>query len=93
MDFIEYFGKTRRGKIIVFDIFTFNNLFSLLLNEGLSHDDIIRFVISECELNGYVFQECIHNKAFLKLKPKFIPFEEAGRRSLLHQLALSYLSN
>ncbi len=92
MEYLNYFGKSREDKIIVFDTFTFNNLFVLLLNDGFIHENALNFVLSECDLNAYVFQECIFNKAYLNLTPRAINYREAGRRSILHQIALSYLT-
>ena len=91
MEFLNYFGRTKEDQIIVFDIFTFNNLFSLLLYNGFSHQDAISFILSNCSINVYVFQKCIHNSAYLNLKPKNMNFTEAGRRSVFHQMALSYM--
>ena len=91
MEFLEHFGKTIEGRVIVFDIYSFNSLFSLLLAEEFSHDDALSFVLAECDLNAYVFQHCIQNEQYLKIQSAIIDFREAGRRSILHQLALSYL--
>ena len=91
MKFLIHFGKTKNGKIIVFDIFTFNNLFSLLLNEKLKHEEALSFILAESELNAYVYQECIHNNAYLNLTPANINYYEAGRRSILHQIAFSFI--
>lgn len=90
MKFLIHFGKTKKGKIIVFDIFTFNNLFSLLLNEKFNHKEALDFILAKCELNAYVFQQCIHNSAYLKLEPTQINYQDAARRSILHQIALSF---
>ncbi len=92
MNFLSHFGKTADEKIIVYDIFTFSNLFSLLLYDGLSHDEALSSILANFDLNGYVFQECIHNSAYLNLTAKQIDFTEAGRRSMLHQMALSFMS-
>ena len=92
MEFINHFGKTKEGKIIIFDVFTFNSFFSLLLNEGFDHEDALMFILAEGELNAIVFQKCIHNKAYLKLKAKELDFQVAGRRSVLHQTALSFIN-
>lgn len=91
MKFLNHFGKTKEGRIIVFDIYTFNNLFTLLLNRKFSYEDALIFIFAKCDLNAYVFQECIHNDAYLDLTSREIDFKEAGRRSVLHQLALSFL--
>ena len=92
MNFLNHFGKSTHGKIIVYDTYTFNNLFSLLLHERTNHDDTLSFIMANCDLNAYVFQECIHNKAYLKLYSKNVNYQEAGRRSKLHEVALSFIS-
>jgi hypothetical protein len=56
MKFLSHFGKTREGKLIVFDIFTFNDLFSLLLNEKFNHEDALNFILANCELSAYIFK-------------------------------------
>lgn len=89
MKFLNYFGKLKNGKIIVYDIYTFNNLFSLLLNKDFTHEDAIDYIFAKCELNAYVFQECIHNWAYLKLKSKKLNPQEAGRKSKLIEIILS----
>ena len=91
MNFLDNFGKSK-DKIIVYDIYTFNNFFSLLLFEGNNYEDALSFIIGNCDLNAYVFQECIHNKAYLKLYPKNINDKEAGRRSKLQEVALSFIN-
>ena len=91
MEFLNHFGKTKEGKIIVFDVFTFNSFFTILLNEKFSHEDALNFILAQCELNAYVFQECIHNNTYLDIYSRKIDFKEAGRRSVLHQVGLSFL--
>ena len=90
MKFLKHFGKTDDGRIIVYDKYTFDSLFSLLLNENYSHEDALSFIVTECDLNAIVFQECIHNKAYLKLEAKEIEYADAGRKSALHEIALSF---
>ena len=81
MEFLAHFGKSKDGKIIVFDVFTFNNLFALLLNKEFNHQNALTYILAECNLNAYAFQQCIHNKAYLKLTSSSIDFQEAGKRS------------
>ena len=90
MEFLIDFGKTKEGKIIVFDVFTFDSLFTILLNKNFSYKDALNFILAECELNAYVFQECIHNNAYLNIIPRKIDIKEAGRRSTLNEVALSF---
>jgi hypothetical protein len=91
MEFLDYFGKNKEGMIIVYDVYTFNSLFSLLLNESYAHQNAMDFIIANCDLNAYVFQECIHNNAYLKLESQLIDFTDAGRKSALHAIALSFI--
>lgn len=64
---LEYFPKDQSGLFIVFELYTFDNMFRLLLREGIEHDDVINFMLAECSFSALVFQERIHNKKYLRL--------------------------
>ena len=50
----------------------FDNLFRLLLKNGLDHEEAFSFILSNCSLSALIFQERIHN-----LKYKEISAEDA----------------
>lgn len=52
---------------VVYDRFTFDNLFRLLLQEGLDHEQALHFILANCSLSALVFQERIHNHAYQTL--------------------------
>ena len=70
--FLEKFPRDKSGLYIVYELYTFDNLFRLLLKNGLDHEDALCFILSNCSLSALVFQERIHN-----LKYKDIAGEEA----------------
>lgn len=67
MNFLKYFPKNSEGMHIVYEIYSFENLFRLLLKEGYDHEDALMFVLTSCSLSALVFQEGIYNKSYLKL--------------------------
>lgn len=67
LDFLKEFPKHRNGLYIVYDRFTFDNLFRLLLKDDFDQEEALLFVLSNCSLSALVFQERIHNKAYEEL--------------------------
>ena len=68
--FLKYFPKDNVNNIIVFDLYTFDNLFRLLLKNNYSHSQALNFVLSNCSLSALVFQERFYNNKYLKLNSK-----------------------
>ena len=64
LEFLNEFPKDGGGLFIVYDRFTFDNLFRLLLKEGLGHEDALSFVLANCSLSALVFQDRIHNEEY-----------------------------
>ena len=48
-------------------LYSFDNFFSLLLKYGLDHEDSLNFVLNNCALSGYVWQERIYSENFYNL--------------------------
>lgn len=67
MHFLEKFPKDRNGLYIVYELYTFDNLFRLLLKNNFDHEEALCFILSNCSLSALVFQEGIHNKRYKKL--------------------------
>jgi len=84
-DFLAEFPKDNSDLYICYDVFTFNNLFKLLLNEGLNHNEVINFILFHCSLSAVVFQIYIHNNNYLSIKNQDIlsPFE-ASRKAKMY---------
>lgn len=61
LSFLEEFPKDGDGLFIVYELYTFDNLFRLLLRSGFDHEDSLRFILCNCSLSALVFQERIHN--------------------------------
>jgi len=67
LDFLEKFPKDINKLYIVYELYTFDNIFRLLLKNGFDHKDALYFILCNCSLSALVFQERIHNKGFNKL--------------------------
>ncbi|MDI6810417.1 MAG: hypothetical protein QMD80_01840 [archaeon] len=70
LDFLEKFPKDRNGLYIVYELYTFDNLFRLLLKNSFDHEEALCFILGNCSLSALVFQERIHNKGYKKLSAK-----------------------
>ena len=66
-EFLKEFPQNREGLYIVYELFTFDNLFRLILNAGFTHDETMDFMISNCSFSALMFQERIHNEKFYSL--------------------------
>ena len=67
LEFLEEFPKDRNGLYIVYECYTFDNLFRLLLKSCFNHEEALCFILSNCALSALVFQERIHNKRYKRL--------------------------
>ena len=67
MGFLEKFPKERSGLYIVYELYTFDNLFRLLLKSNLDHEDALSFILSNSSLSAIVFQERIHNLVYKEI--------------------------
>lgn len=67
LDFLNDFQKDKNNLYIVYDRFTFDNLFRLLLVNDFDHEDALSFILANCSLSALVFQERIYNKKYRKL--------------------------
>ena len=63
----ENFKKNSEGLYEIYDRFSFDNLFRLLLNSGFENDEALDFILCNCSLSALVFQERIYNKYYLNL--------------------------
>ena len=80
--FLKEFPKDDSGMYIAYDCFTFDNLFRLFLKACFDHEDALYFMLANCSLSAYVFQERIHNKKYKRLSvKKVLPADEAARRA------------
>jgi hypothetical protein len=68
--FLRKFPKDCNGLYIVYELYTFDNLFRLLLKNGFSHKQSLSFILCKCSLSALVFQEGIHNHAYKELLAK-----------------------
>lgn len=70
LKFLKKFPKERNGLYIVYELYTFDNLFRLLLKNRLGYEEALSFILCNCSLSALVFQERIHNKRYKKLSDK-----------------------
>ncbi len=82
LEFLKEFPKNDNDMFIVYDRFTFDSLFRLLLANDFDHEDALYFMLANCSLSALVFQERIHNKKYKKLSAiDILPPDEAARRA------------
>lgn len=70
MKFLKYFPKDSSGLYMIYELYSFDNFFRLLLKHGFNHEDALHFILCNCSLSGVVFQEKIYNNGYLKLRRK-----------------------
>jgi len=73
---------------IVYELYTFDNLFRLLLKRTRDHERSLCFILSNCSLSALVFQERIHNMGYAQLSVKdALPADvSACKAQLIHDL-------
>jgi hypothetical protein len=83
-DFLEKIPKTPNGLFIVYELFTFDNFFRLLLENGLDHEEALNLILSWTSLSALVFQERIHNENYKNLSQEgALPYECAFSKAQL----------
>jgi len=68
--FLKVFPKDTNGMYIIYELFSFDNLFRLLLKNGFDNEEALYFILRGCSLSALVFQERIHNKRYKRLSAK-----------------------
>ncbi len=68
--FLKVFPKDTNGMYIIYELFSFDNLFRLLLKNCFDNEEALSFILSHCSLSALVFQERIHNKRYERLSAK-----------------------
>jgi len=88
LEFLKEFPKNDNGMYIVYDRFSFDNLFRLLLANNFDHEDALMFMIANCSMSALVFQERIHNERYLELSAEdVLSADEAARRAkVIHDI-------
>jgi hypothetical protein len=88
LSFLREFPKEPNGLYIVYDCFTFDNLFRLLLKSDLDHEEALSFILAKCSLSAYVFQDRIHNEAYQEISAEeaLSPDLAAYRAELVYDL-------
>lgn len=88
MKFLRYFPKRRNGLYLIWELYSFDNFFRLLLKNGLDYEEAMDFMIAHGSFSCVVFQERIHNKRYFKLlaKDALDPREAARKSRLLYDM-------
>lgn len=63
----ENFKKNSEGLYKIYDRFSFDNFFRLILSKGFDHEEALEFILCNCALSALVFQERIYNKYYLDI--------------------------
>ena len=64
---LENFKKNNDGLYEIYDRFSFDNLFRLLLSNDFKHKEALDFILCNCSLSALIFQERIYNKYYLNV--------------------------
>ena len=67
--FLRLQGKDNTGCYILYDRFSFDELYKLLLESGMNDESALSFIFANCSLSALVFQQRIHNKYYKKIIP------------------------
>jgi hypothetical protein len=82
LDFLKEFPKGENDMFIVYDRFTFDNLFRLLLKADFDREDALMFMLANCSMSALVFQERLYNKKYRKISAEdTLPSHDAARRA------------
>lgn len=84
LSFLNEFPQDKNDLFIVFELYTFDNLFKLLLKGNFDHEEACDFMIANCNFSALVFQDRIHNQAYKKISTKnILSPEESSRKAKL----------
>lgn len=88
LDFLQVFPKDPTGLYIVYEVYTFDNFFRLLLKNNFDHEESLSFIFCNCALSALVFQERIHNNRYKKLSAEdaINPNLAAHKARLIYEL-------
>lgn len=88
LNFLKCFPKNSEGLYYVYELYSFDNFFRLLLRSRLEHEEALDFILSNSSLSGLVFQERIHNRRYLNLAAKdaLSPSTASIKMRLIHDL-------
>jgi hypothetical protein len=81
LEFLKEFPKDQNDMYIVYDRFTFDGFFRLLLANEFYHEDAMYFMLANCSMSALVFQERLHNRKYRKLSIEdTLPTDEVAWR-------------
>lgn len=65
--FLLTLERNSEGMYKVYDRFTFDDLFRLLLSRDFEHEEALNFILCNCSLRAIIFEERIYNKYYLSI--------------------------
>jgi hypothetical protein len=65
--YLSKYEKNEEGLYKLYDRFSFDNFFRLLLDNDFDHEEALDFILCNCSLSTLVFQERIYNKYYLNI--------------------------
>ena len=75
-EFLKDFPRDQNGMMCVWEVYSFDNIFRLLLKADMDYDDALMFMLAECDFSAVVWQERIHNEAYAELRAEDAPTPE-----------------
>lgn len=86
--FLKHFPKNSEGLYMLYEPYSFDNFFRLLLKNGIDYEEAMDFMIFSCSLSAPVFQERIHSKKYLTLLAEDVlsPKSAAIKAKLIYDL-------
>ncbi len=69
--YLSKFEKNEEGLYKLYDRFSFDKFFRLLLNNDFEHEEALYFILGNCLLSTLVFQERIYNKYYLNISNEY----------------------
>ena len=88
LDFLTKFPNAPNGLYDVYELYSFDNFFRLLLKDGLTLEEALYFMMANCNFSGLVFQERIHNRRYRTLSSRdaIEPELASHKMDLIHHI-------
>ncbi len=94
--YLSKFEKNEEGLYKLYDRFSFDEFFRVLLNNCFEREEALDFILSNCALSALIFEERIYNKYYLrisceeKISPDLIALRDEYFREIIAK-KVSYL--
>ena len=88
-EFLSTFEKDDKGLFKLYDRFSFDKFFRVLLENDFDCEEALGFILCYCSLSALVFQERIYNKYYLNISTE--ETVSADLRDLANQILSSFI--